>query len=83
MTSLIIAGPAEVLFLAAKALSFAVRIMERWPQVDGERSRIRSRRVGGLDGVILVSVSFRCFLILYLFDGRGTCVHARDLDELT
>lgn len=52
MTSSIIAGPADDLFLAANALSFAVRMIERCPQVAGERSIIRTRRVGGLDVAI-------------------------------
>jgi hypothetical protein len=33
----------------------AVRMIDRCPQVDGERSRIRRRRVGGL--VVMISVS--------------------------
>jgi hypothetical protein len=41
MASSITAGQAENLFLAAMALSLAVRMMERCPHVAGERSRMR------------------------------------------
>jgi hypothetical protein len=49
MTSSITAWPAEDLFLAARALSLAVQMMERCPHVAGERSRMRRRSVGGFD----------------------------------
>lgn len=41
-----VAGPAEDLFLAARALSLAERIMLRWPHVEGVMSRMRVRRLG-------------------------------------
>ena len=57
ITSSMMAGPAEDLFLAASALSFAVRMMDRCPHVDGERSRIRRRRVGGLVAMVFASAN--------------------------
>lgn len=53
-TSSIMAGPAEVLFLAAKALSLAERTTSRWPHVEGVMSRMMVRRLGGADDALSV-----------------------------
>ena len=51
-----VAGPAEDLFLAARALSLADRIMLRWPHVEGVMSRIRVSRLGEeeVDAMVVV-----------------------------
>lgn len=41
-----VAGPAEDLFLAARALSLAERMMLRCPHVEGVMSRMRVSRLG-------------------------------------
>lgn len=45
-SSVSVAGPAEGLFLTARALSFAERIRFRCPHVEGVMSSIRVRRLG-------------------------------------
>ena len=52
------AGPAEDLFLAARALSLAERVMLRWPHVDGVMSRIRVSRLGEEEVDAMVMVFF-------------------------
>ena len=51
-----VAGPAEDLFLAARALSLAERMMFRWPHVEGVMSRIRVSRLGEeeVDAMVVV-----------------------------
>ncbi len=69
-----VAGPAEDLFLAARALSLAERMMLRWPHVEGVMSRMRVRRLGEeelLDAMV-VFMMMMCVMSLHhradLFD---------------
>ena len=57
-TSSSVAGPAEDLFLAARALSLADRMILRWPHVEGVMSIIRVSRLGEeelLDAMVTTS----------------------------